>query len=86
MGCPSMTASASMPPTPQPTTPSPLIIVVCESVPTHESGYATTSPPSPAFSSTPRARYSRFTWCTIPVAGGTHVKFDRLCCPHLRNS
>ena len=30
-----------MPPTPQPSTPSPLIIVVCESVPTSESGYAT---------------------------------------------
>ena len=35
---PSMTASASIPPTPQPTTPSPLIIVVWESVPTTESG------------------------------------------------
>ena len=34
MGWPSMTASASMPPTPQPTTPRPLIIVVWESVPT----------------------------------------------------
>ena len=39
-GCPSMAASASMPPTPQPSTPSPLIIVVCESVPTSVSGYA----------------------------------------------
>ena len=36
-GCPSMAASASMPPTPQPITPRPLIIVVCESVPTSES-------------------------------------------------
>ena len=33
-GCPSMPASASMPPTPQPSTPSPLTMVVCESVPT----------------------------------------------------
>ena len=33
-----MPASASMPPTPQPTTPRPLIIVVCESVPTSVSG------------------------------------------------
>lgn len=41
IGWPSMTASASIPPTPQPTTPRPLIIVVCESVPTTESGYAT---------------------------------------------
>ena len=31
---PSIAASASIPPTPQPRTPSPLTIVVCESVPT----------------------------------------------------
>ncbi len=37
-GWPSMAASASMPPTPQPTTPMPLTIVVCESVPTQVSG------------------------------------------------
>ena len=37
-GWPSIAASASMPPTPQPSTPSPLIIVVCESVPTSVSG------------------------------------------------
>jgi hypothetical protein len=41
IACPSMTASASIPPTPQPTTPRPLIIVVWESVPTTESGYTT---------------------------------------------
>jgi hypothetical protein len=40
IGWPSIAASASMPPTPQPSTPSPLIIVVCESVPTSVSGYA----------------------------------------------
>ena len=38
IGWPSMAASASMPPTPQPTTPSPFTIVVCESVPTSVSG------------------------------------------------
>jgi len=38
IGCPSMAASASMPPTPQPSTPSPLTIGVCESVPTRVSG------------------------------------------------
>jgi hypothetical protein len=38
IGWPSSAASASMPPTPQPTTPRPLIIVVCESVPTTVSG------------------------------------------------
>ena len=37
-GWPSMAASASMPPTPQPSTPRPLTIVVCESVPTSVSG------------------------------------------------
>ena len=38
LGCPSMAASASMPPTPQPTTPSPFTIVVWESVPNTVSG------------------------------------------------
>ncbi len=37
-GCPRSAASASMPPTPQPRTPSPLIIVVWLSVPTSVSG------------------------------------------------
>ena len=37
-GWPSIAASASMPPTPQPSTPMPLTIVVCESVPTQLSG------------------------------------------------
>ena len=36
-GWPSMAASPSMPPTPQPTTPRPLIMVVWLSVPTSES-------------------------------------------------
>ena len=38
IGWPSIAASASIPPTPQPSTPRPLIIVVCESVPTRVSG------------------------------------------------
>ena len=38
IGWPSMAASASMPPTPQPRTPRPLIMVVWESVPTRVSG------------------------------------------------
>ena len=38
IGWPSMQASASMPPTPHPSTPRPLIMVVWESVPTSESG------------------------------------------------
>ena len=43
IGWPSIAASASMPPTPHPSTPRPLIIVVCESVPTSVSGNATPS-------------------------------------------
>ena len=38
IGWPSMAASASMPPTPQPSTLNPLTMVVCESVPTTVSG------------------------------------------------
>ncbi|ESU82797.1 hypothetical protein WRSd5_02411 [Shigella dysenteriae WRSd5] len=37
-GWPNIAASASMPPTPHPSTPRPLIMVVCESVPTSVSG------------------------------------------------
>jgi hypothetical protein len=37
-GWPSIAASASMPPTPQPSTERPFTIVVCESVPTSVSG------------------------------------------------
>ena len=57
IGWPSMAASASIPPTPQPTTPRPLTMVVCESVPTRVSGYAT-APPFDASRQTTRARYS----------------------------
>ena len=60
IGWPSIAASASMPPTPQPTTPRPLTIVVCESVPTSVSGYAMAPSPLPSVQTT-RARYSRFT-------------------------
>ena len=38
IGWPSIAASASIPPTPQPSTPSPFTIGVCESVPTSVSG------------------------------------------------
>ncbi len=57
----SIAASASMPPTPQPSTPSPFTIVVCESVPTSVSGKASVSP-SVSATCTTLARYSRFTW------------------------
>src|SRR5437016_5596948 len=72
-GWPSIAASASMPPTPQPRTPRPLIIVVCESVPTSVSGKAIASPFREAVCTT-FARNSRFTWCTIPAPGGTTRK------------
>jgi len=32
------------------------------------------------------ARYSRLTWCTIPVSGGTTRKFWNACCPHRRKA
>ena len=64
-----------MPPTPQPTTPRPLIIVVCESVPTSVSGSRI-----PSRSVTTSARYSRLTWWTMPVPGGTTRKSANACC------
>ncbi len=84
-GWPSMHASASIPPTPQPTTPSPFTIVVCESVPTSVSGYATVMP-SLVSSNTTRARYSRLTWWTMPVSGGTTRKFANASCPQRRKT
>ncbi len=80
-----MTASASIPPTPHPSTPRPLIMVVWESVPTRVSGKATVAPSS-FFVSTTLARYSRFTWWTIPVAGGTTRKLAKAIWPQRRNS
>ena len=77
-GWPSSTASASMPPTPKPSTPMPLIIVVCESVPTSVSGKATRSP-STSRDCTTGERYSRLTWWTIPVPGGTVRKSAKAC-------
>ena len=78
-GWPSMQASASMPPTPQPSTPMPLTMVVCESVPTSVSGSATFLP-SMSRTWTTRARYSRLTWWTMPMPGGTTRKPWNACC------
>ena len=78
---PSIAASASIPPTPQPSTPRPLTIVVCESVPMTVSGKAT-----PSRTSTTRARYSRLTWWTMPVFGGTTRKLSNAPCPQRRNA
>ena len=35
---------------------------------------------------TPRARYSRLTWCTMPMPGGTTLKVSKACMPHFMNS
>ena len=85
LGWPSIAASASMPPTPQPTTPRPLTIVVCESVPKTESGYASVRPFAVSRQTT-RARYSMLTWWTMPVSGGTTRKLRNAVCPHRRNT
>ena len=60
IGCPSMAASASMPPTPQPSTPRPFTMVVWLSVPTKVSGYAVARPSSVRVQ-TARAKCSKFT-------------------------
>lgn len=83
MGNPIMTASASIPPTPHPRTPSPLIMVVWESVPTTLSGNSVGIAVGPVgFVNTTRARYSRLTWWTIPFPGGTISMFSKLDAPH----
>ena len=39
-----------------------------------------------ALACTPRARYSRFTWWTMPKPGGTTPKVSKACMPHFMNS
>ena len=85
LGWPSIAASASMPPTPQPTTPRPFTIVVCESVPTSVSGYATVLPFTVSENTT-RARCSMLTWWTMPVSGGTTLKLLNACWPQRRKA
>ena len=83
MGWPSMAASASMPPTPQPTTPRPLTIGVWESVPTSVSGKAD----AVAQLKTTRDRYSRLTWWQMPVFGRDDPEVARTPAgPTCRNS
>lgn len=62
---------------PHPSTPRPLIMVVCESAPTRLSGYS-----QPLLWNTTRPRNSRFTWCTIPEPGGTMRMFCSAWDPH----
>ena len=56
-------------------------MVVCESVPTSVSGKA-----QPSRSSTTRARYSRLTWWTMPVFGGTTRRSSKASWPQRRNA
>ena len=81
IGWPSIAASASIPPTPHPRTPSPFTIVVWESVPTSVSGSAT-----PPCTVTTRPRCSRFTWWQIPAPGGTTLMPSNACCAHRSNA
>ena len=48
-------------------------------------GNANGRPPSSRVSTT-RARYSRFTWWTIPVLGGTTLKLSKALWPHRRKA
>ncbi len=76
---PSRAASASMPPTPQPSTPSPFTMVVWESVPTRVSGIAIRRPSS-SRTCTTRLTRSRFTWWQMPMPGGTTRKLWKARC------
>ena len=79
---PSIAASASIPPTPQPSTPSPLIIVVCESVPTSVSGNA-----RPSRVARPRARGTRGSPGGRSLcSAGTTLSPSNACWPQRRNA
>ena len=69
VGMPNITVCASSPPTPQPSTPMPLIIGVWLSVPIIVSGTAQ-SAPSRSSVVTTVASCSRLIVCMIPVPGG----------------
>lgn len=86
MGCPSAAASASMPPTPQPSTPMPLAVGVWESVPTTVSKHA--SSPSPRHNAsveTTSQKRSMLSWWQMPRPGGTMRTLSNERLAHLRN-
>ena len=84
-GCPSMAASASIPPTPQPSTPRPLIMVVCESVPTSVSGYAV--PHAVRFLHEDDAsQIFEIHLVQMPMSGGTMARLRKADCPQRRNA
>ena len=74
----SITASASMPPTPQPSTPNPFIMCVTISADQR------IRQPDPIFFTCEDAIETKFTWWTIPL-GGTVRKLEKDDCPHFRN-
>ena len=90
MGWPSAAASASMPPTPQPSTPMPLAVGVWESVPTSVSKYTTGVPSAPVRpagdSMTTLANFSMFSWWQMPCPGGTMRTFSKDSWAHFRKS
>ena len=61
-----------------------LTMVVCESVPTRVSGWAT-GPASPLDTATTDARNSMLTWWTIPLPGGTTRRLAKACSAHRAN-
>ena len=71
IGWPNITVAASMPPTPQPNTPSALTIGVWLSMPTRLSGKASRRPSRSALATT-SAKRSILTRCTMPVLPGVH--------------
>ena len=87
MGWPRAAASASMPPTPQPSTPRPFAVVVWESVPTSVSKHATGSS-SAASASVPTTwlKRSMFSWWQMPSPGGTMRTLSKEFAAHLRNA
>ncbi|MCY1531597.1 hypothetical protein D9M68_668270 [compost metagenome] len=80
---PNMTVWASSPPTPQPSTPMPLIMGVWLSVPIIMSGCSATLS-APAFRQTTVASCSRLMVCMMPVPGGWMRTLDRALDAHRR--
>ena len=85
-GCPRAAASASMPPTPQPSTPTPLAVVVWESVPTSVSKHATSEGALRASVVTTSQKRSMLSWWQIPPPGGTISTFSKERLAHLRKA
>ncbi len=78
-GSPSRTEVASMPPTPQPNTPTPPTIGVWESVPRTVSGRASGRPSAPGVVRTTSESFSRLIWWMMPLPGGTTFRSENAC-------